>query len=58
MHSVARVRAIRSSSWDSGSGVRPAARVSTMVWETSGTVSSIFSAAAAAWNELTPGTTS
>jgi hypothetical protein len=29
-----------------------------MVWETSGAVSSVFNAAAAAWNELTPGTTS
>ena len=44
-------------SWPSGTGVRPACRVMITVCEMPGAVSSAGSAAAAATNELTPGTT-
>ena len=39
-------------------GVRPGVRVRMTVWAISGAVSSTRNAAAAAWNELMPGTTS
>ena len=42
----------------SGTGVRPAARVMITDWETSGSVYSAFSAAAAPQKALTPGQTS
>jgi hypothetical protein len=38
-----------------GTGVLPSSRVMITVWESSGTVSSVFKAAAAANKELTPG---
>ena len=41
----------------SGTGVRPSMRVMITVWDTPGKVYSCPSAAAAAKNELTPGTT-
>ena len=58
MQSVARDCASRESSSAGGMGVRPGVRVRMTVCATSGAVNSTRNAAAAAWNELMPGTTS
>ena len=57
MTRVAPLRASAASRSRSGTGVLPATRVRITVWETSGRVSSCFSAAAAAKALVTPGTT-